>query len=316
MEPAMIDILSALKNPLIIGALLDALLGDPLWLPHPIRLFGKLISAGEKKLNKGSHRILKGGVLVFVLVSLVAATLYALKVLLKDQPNILLAYESVLVFYGLANRGLVQEALKVERKLMGEGIVAARKQLSMIVGRETQKLTGSQVRTATLETLAENLSDGVVAPLFFYAVGGAPLMLAYKMANTLDSMIGYKNDKYILFGRVAARFDDVLNYLPARLTAYLMALLSLSLRGLKFIFRFGRKHASPNAGFPEAALAGILDCQFGGPNYYHGKRVDKPYIGQQSRELSHNDVLRTCRINWGVFVACTVLVFVGRLLLG
>jgi adenosylcobinamide-phosphate synthase len=212
---------------------------------------------------------------------------------------------SIGVFYGLANRSLISEAHKVISALEKQGLEAGRKQLSYIVGRETHNLNEQQIRTAVRETLAENLSDGVIAPLFFYALGGVPAMMAYKMANTLDSMIGYKSEKYREFGWFAARFDDVLNFIPARITALLMVLLSFSRRGLVFIFRYGHQHCSPNAGYPEAALAGILNCQFGGPNVYHGILVEKPCIGKTPRLITHTDFYKTCILN---FFTCVVMV--------
>lgn len=174
---------------------------------------------------------------------------------------------------------------------------AGRRQVARIVGRDTAALSDQEVRTAALETLAENLSDGVVAPLFWYALLGVPGMLAYKMINTLDSMVGYKSERYRQFGTVAARIDDVANYMPARLTALLMIIASGRLRLLGFVARFGRQHASPNSGYPEAALAGILDCRFGGPHDYFGETVYKPYIGTHERQLTSRDMHVAVRIN-------------------
>jgi adenosylcobinamide-phosphate synthase len=202
-----------------------------------------------------------------------------------------------MVFYGLANRSLIAEALKVNRKLKHEGLEAARKQLSFIVGRETSGLSENKVRIAIMETVSENLSDGVIAPLCYYAIGGIPLMLTYKMVNTLDSMIGYKNEHFKDFGMFAARMDDVLNYIPARVTALLMVLITASGRGFSFILKYGNKHSSPNSGFPEAALAGILNCRFGGPNAYGGKIVDKPFIGHNNRVITSADIKKACLVN-------------------
>jgi len=241
-------------------------------------------------------------------VGLIAVTFGTVWLMLHLAKSIELLYiglASLGVFYGLANRSLIQESYKVMKALQGEGLEAGRKQLSYIVGRETSNLNEQQIRTAVLETLAENLSDGVIAPLFFYALGGVPAMLAYKMANTLDSMIGYKNDRFRQFGWFAARFDDVINFIPARITALLMVVLSFSWRGLAYIFRYGHRHSSPNAGYPEAALAGILNCRFGGPNVYHGILVEKPYIGKNVREITNRDFYRTCVLN---FFTCLVMI--------
>ncbi|VAW14051.1 Adenosylcobinamide-phosphate synthase [hydrothermal vent metagenome] len=296
--------------PLISGFVLDMVLGDPLWLPHPIRLFGNAIFLFEQKLNRNTYIKLKG---VFTSVILISATWGFFFLLIQLSRKTELTYyllASVFVFYGLANRSLIQEAIRVNLALEREGIEAAREKLAFIVGRDTLQLNGQQIRIAILETLAENLSDGVIAPLFFYALGGVPLMMAYKMANTLDSMIGYKNQHYKDFGWFAARLDDTLNFIPARLTALLMILVTFNTRGLAFIFKYGSKHSSPNAGYPEAALAGILNCRFGGANIYHGKIVEKPYIGHSSRLVTTKDIRRAARIN---FLSC--LLFMGLIIL-
>ncbi|MDX8341074.1 adenosylcobinamide-phosphate synthase CbiB [Draconibacterium sp. IB214405] len=296
--------------PLLAGFALDCLIGDPHFLPHPIRLFGKVISVGVAKLNRGRYRKIKGAVLASFLI-LCTYLLFKLGLTaLSAYQDLFLIASSILVFYGLANRSLIQESLRVIIKLENEGLEAGRQQLSMIVGRETTQLNKNKIRTAVLETLAENLSDGVIAPLFFYFIGGVPAMFAYKMANTLDSMIGYKNERYKDFGFFAAKLDDVLNFIPARLTAVIMAIVSFKLRAIKFIFKYGSKHSSTNAGYPEAALAGILNCRFGGPNRYHGVLVNKPFIGMNPRPVSANDVYKACVIN----VAVT-LVFIGVFIL-
>ncbi len=300
--------------PLLAGFALDLIIGDPHWLPHPIRLFGWMIAKGEKLLNKRHARKLKGAFLATSLVTGTFLVFYLLFKIIPEKSFVYFAAASVFVFYGIANQSLISEALKVVRKLKKEGIEAGRKQLSMIVGRETANLNEQQIRTAVLETLAENLSDGVIAPLFFYAVGGIPAMFAYKMANTLDSMIAYKNERYKNFGWFAARFDDVLNFIPARLTAFFMVLLTFSRRGFVFLFKYGRKHSSPNAGYPEAALAGILNCRFGGPNFYHGKLVTKPYIGSKTRPVSNTDIYKSCVLNMSVTTFFILLIILCDIL--
>lgn len=172
-----------------------------------------------------------------------------------------------------------------------------RKQVARIVGRDTSALSPQQIRTAALETLSENLSDGVIAPLFWYMLLGVPGMFAYKMINTLDSMIGYKNERFKQFGCVAARIDDIANYIPARLTAVLMIITGGNFSVFSFVKKYGKQHSGPNSGYPEAALAGILDCRFGGPNIYFGKVIDKPYIGNNPRELTFYDMQRAIIIN-------------------
>ncbi len=297
--------------PLLIGFVLDALIGDPYKLPHPIRLFGEEISYLEQLYNRGKYRKLKGSIIVVLLVGQVWVFFFALEHLLSPDTWYVLFLKSIFVFYGLANRSLIHEVLKVEKTLKRSGLESARKQLQMIVGRDTTNLNANQVRTAALETLAENLSDGVIAPLFFYAIGGLPAMMAFKMVSTLDSMVGYKNERFKAFGWAGARLDDVANFLPARITAILMATVSLSLRGFRFMYTYGNNHASPNSGKPEAALAGILNCRFGGPNIYHGKLVDKPYIGNNNREITHNDIIKACWIN----IAVSVVMLVGIILI-
>jgi adenosylcobinamide-phosphate synthase len=292
-------------TPLLIGFLLDSLLGDPLWLPHPIRLFGNLISFFTEKLNSGKYRKLKGAAMAAGLITSTFGIIWLLLHLVKPIEPLYIGLVSLGVFFGLANRSLIREAHKVIRTLETKGLEAGRKQLSYIVGRETKNLNEQQIRTAVLETLAENLSDGVIAPLFFYALGGVPAMMAYKMVNTLDSMIGYKSEQFRQFGWFAARTDDALNFIPARITALLMVILSLSPRGVAFIFRFGHHHSSPNSGYPEAALAGILNCRFGGPNIYHGFVVEKAFIGKTERTFTNKDSYRAYLIN---FFSCLVMI--------
>ena len=300
--------------PLFAGLILDAVLGDPVWLPHPIRWFGKAVELMERRFNKGAMKKLKGLFVVLFLIAITAALFFAVMQIVRENQVVYYPVASLLVFYGLANRNLLDEAVKVNRKLTREGLEAGRLRLSRIVGRDTTQLSGNQVRLAMLETLSENLSDGVIAPLFYYFIGGIPLMFVYKMVNTMDSMIGYKSSKYKEFGYFAAMIDDILNYLPARITAVLIALSGVSMRGLQFIFKYGSKHSSPNAGYPEAALAGVLNCRFGGPNYYQGELVEKPWIGENEKQLSKKELHSTIRINIIVTIifsiVCTGLLIV------
>ena len=205
-------------------------------------------------------------------------------------------FDIIVVFYCLAGTTLIREVRAVFIAL-DRSLEDGRRQVARIVGRDTSELSAQEVRAAALETLAENLSDGVTAPLFWLAIGGTPGMLAYKMVNTLDSMIGYRTERYKDFGCWAARIDDVANYIPARLTALLMVIASGRIRLLSFVAKYGRNHASPNSGYPEAALAGILDCRFGGPHYYFGELFDKPYIGEHERQFTTADMEKAVRIN-------------------
>ena len=288
---------------LLIGWLMDLVFGDPERLPHPIVWFGKMIAFGEKRLNHGSHRKLKGGMMAVGLIALVFAVTWLLRYLiLSISPSLILSIslDSIIVFYCLAGTTLIREVREVFLAL-DRSLEEGRAQVARIVGRDTSELSAQEVRTAALETLAENLSDGVIAPLFWLLLLGTPGMLAYKMVNTLDSMIAYHTERYLQFGSVAAHIDDVANYIPARLTALLMILpyviVHCSLSIVNFVRKYARCHASPNSGYPEAALAGILDCRFGGPHKYFGEVFDKPYIGENDRQLTTADMKTAVRIN-------------------
>ena len=290
---------------LLLALVLDWMLGDPVWLPHPIVWFGRLIAFCEHRLNKGRHRMLKGAVVAVMLIVAVYLLVWLL-------PRWL---DFIWIFFCLAGTTLIREVkavfLAVDRSL-DEG----RAQVARIVGRDTSELSAQEVRTAALETLAENLSDGVIAPLFWLALLGVPGMMAYKMVNTLDSMIGYRTERYRDFGCWAAHIDDVANYIPARLTALLMVLVSGRWSLLGFVWRYGRHHASPNSGYPEAALAGILDCRFGGPHYYFGELFDKPYIGNNERKLTTADMKKSIQVNRMTEILMVGLVVLMSLVMG
>ena len=319
--------------PLLIGWVLDLLFGDPARLPHPVVGFGKMIAFGEHRLNKGNHRKLKGALMAIFLIVLVFVVTWLLRSLiahlslLTPHLSLLTIFDAVIIFYCLAGTTLIREVrqvfLAVDRSLE-EG----RRQVARIVGRDISELSAQEIRTAALETLAENLSDGVIAPLFWLALLGTPGMMAYKMVNTLDSMIGYRTDRYRDFGCWAAHIDDVANYIPARLTALLMIIGGWMLdvwclvlgkspllgrgwgRPFAFVRTYGRNHASPNSGYPEAALAGILDCRFGGPHYYFGQLFPKPYIGNNDRLLSTQDMKIAIRVNRQAEVLMIVIVVI------
>ena len=321
----------------LIGWLLDLIFGDPARLPHPIVWFGKMISAYEHSLNKGNHRKLKGALMAIGLILFVFAIAWMLRKVLgifalfffdgaHEQvyqiPVLLYLFDILAIFYCLAGTTLISEVRAVFLAL-DRSLEEGRQQVARIVGRDTSELSAQEVRKAALETLAENLSDGVIAPLFWFAILGTPGMLAYKMVNTLDSMIGYKTERYRDFGCWAAHIDDIANYIPARLTALLMVIANifiplLSRRGadrrgglilLRFIHKYGRCHASPNSGYPEAALAGILDCRFGGPHYYFGQLFDKPYIGENDRSLTTADMNTAVRVNRIAEILMVILTF-------
>ena len=291
---------------LLIGWVLDLLFGDPPRLPHPIVWFGKAIAFCEHRFNRGSHRKLKGAVIA---IGLIVGVFRLTSFLISSISHFLIS--ALLIFYCLAGTTLIREVRQVFLAL-DRSLEEGRTQVARIVGRDTSDLSAQEVRTAALETLAENLSDGVIAPLFWLAALGVPGMVAYKMVNTLDSMIGYKTERYKDFGCWAARIDDVANYIPARLTALLMVLPHAVVSGqwsvFTFVRRYGRMHASPNSGYPEAALAGILNCRFGGPHYYFGELFDKPFIGENDRELTTADMRKAVRVNRMAEVLAIILV--------
>ena len=281
----------------LIGWLLDRLFGDPERLPHPVVLFGKMIAKGERMLNLGKWRVLKGALLAVMLISVVVFATWTM-IVVADKVNIYLgiAMRAILVFYCLAGTTLIREVRQVFYAI-DSSLDEGRQQVARIVGRDTSELTDEEVRKAALETLAENLNDGVIAPLFWFAIGGVPAMMGYKMVNTLDSMIAYHSPRYLKFGKAAARIDDIANYIPARLTALLMLIAARRLNLVSFVMKYGPCHASPNSGWPEAALAGILGCRFGGPHKYFGETFDKPYIGNQDKPLTREDMEKAVRIN-------------------
>ena len=289
------------------GFVLDALFGDPAWLPHPVVYMGKAISKLEKflrpRLPKTPQGELLGGAIVafclpvgtFLLTGLVcwgAARLH---------PLLGLAVQMFWCGQALAARGLVQESTNVYKELKKPDLPGARKAVSRIVGRDTAKLTAEGVTKAAVETVAENASDGVIAPLLYMLIGGAPLALTYKAINTMDSMLGYKNEKYLYFGRVPAKLDDVANYIPSRLAGLLWvaaaALTGNSARGAWKIWRRDRRrHASPNSAQTESACAGALGVQLAGPAYYFGQYYPKLTIGDALRPIEPEDILRANRM--------------------
>ena len=297
---------------LFVGCVLDWVFGDPRYLPHPVRLMGRMITWLEGVLRpRFVGRELTAGRILAAVMCLAwtifpgaALALLGAWLLSLPQPAggiILVAVESCLCYQLLAARDLCHESMKVCRSMEAGDLEAARANVSMIVGRDTQPLDGAGILRAAVETVAENASDGVIAPLIFLALGGAPLGMLYKAVNTMDSMVGYKNDRYLYFGRAAARLDDALNFLPARIAGVLMCLGGAAAgydgKNAWRIFRRDRKrHKSPNSAHTEAACAGALQLQLAGPNYYFGQLVDKPTIGDDQRPVEALDILRAGRI--------------------
>uniref|UniRef100_UPI004029F43C adenosylcobinamide-phosphate synthase CbiB n=1 Tax=Gemmiger formicilis TaxID=745368 RepID=UPI004029F43C len=308
------------------GFLLDALFGDPAWLPHPVVLMGRCISALEKHLRtalpKTPRGELVGGAAVAAVLPLgtLAVTGLACWAAARLHPALGLALQMLWCGQALAAKGLAQESRNVYKELAKGDLPAARRAVARIVGRDTQNLTAAGVTRAAVETVAENTSDGVIAPLLYMLLGGAPLALTYKAINTMDSMLGYKNEKYLYFGRCAAKLDDAANWLPSRLAGLLWvaaaALTGSSARGAWRIWRRDRRrHASPNSAQTESACAGALGVQLAGPAYYFGEYYDKPTIGDPMREIEPRDILRANRMMYAESLLALVLGLAVRLML-
>jgi adenosylcobinamide-phosphate synthase len=293
---------------------LDFVLGDPPAWPHPVRWMGGAIEILESWLRRsGLPQFAAGLVLVAILVPGAWGLGFGLvKLSERVSPVLAMGVQVVLLWTCLSVRSLFSAAMGVQRALVRRDLAAARRAVAMIVGRETDHFDATSVARAAVETVAENLVDGIIAPLFFAFLGGAPLALAYKMVNTLDSMVGYRNARYIRFGRAAARLDDAANYLPARLAMLMTVppawvLFRRGRQTWQTARRDGRRHASPNSGWPEAAFSGAVGVRLGGPNRYHGRMVYKPYIGETFREVLVTDIHRACDLMLMTAVEAAVL---------
>jgi adenosylcobinamide-phosphate synthase len=291
--------------------LLDLAIGDPRWLPHPVVLMGKFISQGERFLRTGKAvpDFVSGTVLSMALITLVFGATWGLVSAFALLPSLIaFLVTAAVASTTLATRGLLDAVARIETPLRSGNLLEARENLARIVGRETANLNDDKVIRASLESLAENTSDGIVAPLFYLFLGGVPLAMAYKAVNTLDSMIGYHTERYFYFGKFAARLDDVANFIPARLTAWLMIVATFLLRrsvgsAWRILRRDHANHLSPNAGYPEAALAGAFGIRLGGPSVYFGKLVSKPYLGDDFQPADI-DMLKEAR--WLCLVTATL----------
>ncbi|TAN45191.1 MAG: cobalamin biosynthesis protein CobD [Nitrospirae bacterium] len=283
---------------LLLACILDLLIGDPRWLPHPVRGIGKAITWFEGMLRRAARTVSSekaaGIMLVLCIVPPAFFFTYVLReTLLSFEHPVMRMLGAIVIVYlistTIAVRELIASARAVIDSVKNSDIETARQSLSMIVGRDTQNLSEQEILKATMETLSENLSDGIIAPLFYLVIGGLPLAIAYKAVNTLDSMVGYRNERYINFGWASARLDDIANYIPARISGFLVVIASVFVFGslsvgrssLHTMLRDGRKHLSPNSGMPEAAVAGALGVSFGGPSIYGGMLVEKPFIGDK-----------------------------------
>ena len=303
---------------------LDWLIGDPTWLPHPVRWMGRMIKRGESLLRRFTRtpgsEIVAGLVLTVLVVSTFGfGSWILLRWLGAWSPKLAFAVSVYLAASTLATRSLLDEARVVRRFLGNDNLPSARQQVARIVGRDTQELNEPEVTRAVIETLAESASDGIVAPMFYLAIGGVPAALAYKAINTLDSMIGHRDKHYEFFGKCAARLDDVASFIPARVTAQLLVCaawtLHLDWRGAwRIMRRDGAKHKSPNAGRPEAAMAGALGVRIGGTNVYDGERHDGQYLGDMHTSLDDHALRNALRLTGCVSLLMFALCLSVRLL--
>ena len=303
---------------IIAGFILDLIFGDPHWLPHPICLIGNLIGFIERNLrprlepNKGA--LLLGGALMVIIV-LVTSFVVPMAILLAAgmvSPWLAFALETLMCYQIFATKCLRDESMKVYTALHNHDLADARVKLSWIVGRDTQNLDEEEITKGAVETVAENTADGIIAPMFYMFLGGVPLAFLYKGINTMDSMVGYKNDKFLYFGRCAAKLDDLANLLPARITGLVMigAAFVLGLDGKnawKIFWRDRYNHLSPNSAMTESVTAGALNIQLGGDHFYFGKLVHKDTIGDDIRPVCPEDIVKTNRLLYMTAVLCLVL---------
>lgn len=312
---------------LVIALIIDLLIGDPEIIPHPVVIIGRIINRLEiliRKViggdsinaqNNSKKEIIGGLVLVIVIVGgTYFITLYFIDFLYIINQFLGIAFHIWLIASTIAVRGLIKVGYKINKLLKNDQLKKARREVSRVVGRDTEKMKKEDIIRAVIETLAENTSDGIIAPIFYYFLGGLPLAMTYKAINTLDSMLGYKNKKYKYFGRAAARLDDLANFVPARLTGLGFSLAALISgynwkNSLQIMVRDARKHPSWNAGYPEAAVAGAVGIRLGGINYYHGQKSFRAYMGDEKRILITDDITKVIRlIYYNVFIYLLSLV--------
>ncbi|OPX45729.1 cobalamin biosynthesis protein CbiB [Ruminiclostridium hungatei] len=310
----------------VIGFILDLILGDPLWLPHPVRLMGWGIAKGEgllrRLLPKNPTGEFAGGMILSIIMTGIAfaGPFFILAAAENINKVLELSISSIFCYQILAAKSLKTESMKVYTPLRNGDLTNARKYLSWIVGRDTKDLTEEGITKAAVETVAENTTDGVIAPLIFMIIGGAPAGFLYKAVNTLDSMIGYKNEKYLYFGKFAARLDDILNFIPAVLSAYAMIMASFICRldwknAVRIYRRDKRNHSSPNSARTEAVCAGALNVQLAGDAYYFGRLVKKPYIGDGIRNIQIEDIPAAARLMYTTAVIALMVLCASRLII-
>ena len=301
------------------ACLLDWIAGDPEWFPHPVRWMGRCTQLAESLLRRpgqsANDELMAGAALTVGLVGAsYLGTAKAIEIAYRISRVTGMATEILLGWTCLASRNLVDESLAVIRALQQEDLVLARQRLSRIVGRDTQSLSETEIHRAVIETLAESACDGIVAPLSYMAIGGVPMAMAYKAVNTLDSMIGHADQRYFYFGKVAARLDDVANYLPSRLTALALAAAAgtSATSALRIWRRDGGKHKSPNAGQPESAMAGALQVRLGGENTYAGERIATPLLGAEFERPMRHHAARALRLVAAVSLFSAVVAVLAR----
>lgn len=307
-----------------IGYILDLIIGDPYSFPHPVRFIGSLIKLVEKqirKLAKTDKALKLGGFILWIItVGTTYLVTYCILKVFSFNRVAFMVMNSIIIYTTLATKCLKDEAIKIYNVLKTKDIKKSRKQLSYIVGRDTANLSEAEIIRATVETVAENTVDGIVAPMFYAFLGGAPLAMAYKAVNTLDSTVGYKNDKYKDLGFASAKIDDIANYIPARISVVLMTIGSLLVgydykNCMKISIRDRKNHKSPNCAYSEGAVAGALGIQLGGTNIYFGKAVYKPTIGDKTREIETEDIKRTNRIMYATSITSLLLFTLGYIVI-
>jgi len=289
--------------PLSIAFILDLLLGDPLWLPHPIRWMGFIIASGESRFRKMKIPLFYSGALLSLccIIGTYIIVWLILALAMNYHMGLFFILEIIFLFYSLSIHSLNQAAIEIYHVLQSGNLDQARQKVSMIVGRDTENLDESGIARATIETVSENFVDGILSPIFYALIGGAPLAMAFKMISTLDSMIGYRNTHYIQFGKFAARIDDIANYIPARLSLVIISLSAEILFGtgkqtIKTALNEGHHHLSPNSGYPEASFSGAIGIKLNGPNYYNHVLVVKPFIGNQFDNAAIFDIPKACSL--------------------
>lgn len=307
---------------IVIGYIADLIFGDPYWFPHPVRFIGRFISFFESLLRRFAHSKISEKIAGFILAGVTVSISYIvvwflLRIFLSINELFFHIINIFFIYTVLATRCLGDEAKKIYRYLISRDIDNAKKALSYIVGRDTENLDVQEICRAVIETVAENTSDGIVAPLFYLFLGGTPLAMAYKAINTLDSMVGYKNERYINIGMASARLDDIVNFIPARLTSLLMVIASFLLKldfrkSLLIILRDGKNNPSPNSGYPEAGMAGALGVRLGGPSSYGGRVVEKPYIGDPENPIMPEHIILSIRV---MYVTSFLALIIGLIVL-